>query len=59
MIGYYEEPNINREEVEDWKWMKIEREIRYGDAALYTVWFKIIFEILSFSLEEHKALCPK
>jgi isopentenyl-diphosphate delta-isomerase len=25
MIGYYDDaPNINREEVEDWKWMKIE-----------------------------------
>ena len=47
MIGYSnEEPVINKEEVESWKWMKIE-DVK-GDMKLnpdeYTVWFKIIFE---------------
>jgi isopentenyl-diphosphate delta-isomerase len=56
MIGYYDDaPNINREEVEDWKWMKIEdvnqiwRRIRF-----YTVWFKIIFDEFYHFLEDHK-----
>ncbi|NJB70637.1 isopentenyl-diphosphate delta-isomerase [Saonia flava] len=47
MIGTYnDEPKINPEEVEDWKWMHPEN-IK-EDIALfpenYTVWFKIIFE---------------
>lgn len=46
MIGYYNgEPIINREEVEDWKWMKIEnlkKDIQKHPEH-YTVWFKIIF----------------
>ena len=47
MIGnYYEEPNINTEEVVDWKWMKpqdIKNDIlKHPDK--YTAWFKIIFE---------------
>lgn len=47
MIGYSnEEPVINKEEVESWKWMKIE-DVK-SDMKLnpdeYTVWFKIIFE---------------
>jgi isopentenyl-diphosphate delta-isomerase len=47
MIGYYDDaPNINREEVEDWKWMKIEdvKSDMETHPALYTVWFKIIFD---------------
>jgi isopentenyl-diphosphate delta-isomerase len=47
MIGYYNnEPAINKEEVESWKWMKIE-EVKNDmimNPNLYTVWFKIIFE---------------
>jgi isopentenyl-diphosphate delta-isomerase len=57
MIGYYDDaPNINREEVEDWKWMKIEdvnqiwRRIR-----LYTRFGSKLFS-MSFIiiLEDHK-----
>jgi isopentenyl-diphosphate delta-isomerase len=56
MIGYYNGiPEINREEVEDWKWMKIE-DIK-SDMLLnpntYTVWFKIIFDEFYHFLEEH------
>ncbi|MDR2224249.1 MAG: isopentenyl-diphosphate Delta-isomerase [Flavobacteriaceae bacterium] len=46
MIGYYnDEPNINKEEVEAWKWMSIEgiKEDMENQPALYTEWFKIIF----------------
>ena len=58
MIGYYnEEPVINPEEVEDWKWMKIE-DVKMDmelHPALYTVWFKIIFDEFYHFLEEHKS----
>ena len=47
MVGYYnEDPVINSDEVEDWKWMKIEdvkKDISLNP-CLYTAWFKIIFE---------------
>ncbi len=47
MIGYSnEEPQINPDEVADWKWMKPE-DIKSDIAkngANYTAWFKIIFE---------------
>jgi isopentenyl-diphosphate delta-isomerase len=47
MIGYYnEDPVINKDEVESFKWMTIE-DVK-NDMALrpeiYTAWFKIIFE---------------
>ncbi len=57
MIGHYnDEPKINPDEVESWKWMNIE------DVAndmqlhpeIYTVWFKIIFDEFYHFLEEHK-----
>lgn len=56
MIGYYiENPKINTEEVEAWKWMKIE-DVK-DDIQLnpdeYTVWFKIIFDEFYHYLEEH------
>jgi isopentenyl-diphosphate delta-isomerase len=57
MIGYFnEEPKINPEEVEDWKWMKIEDvKIDMGNQPeLYTVWFKIIFDEFYHFLEDHK-----
>lgn len=57
MIGYCnDEPNINREEVEDWKWMKIEdvKSDMETHPALYTVWFKIIFDEFYHYLEDHK-----
>ncbi len=47
MIGSYNgEPNINPEEVADWKWMTpmaIKEDIAKNPGD-YTVWFKIIFE---------------
>ncbi|TRX35619.1 isopentenyl-diphosphate Delta-isomerase [Flavobacterium restrictum] len=56
MIGYYNEnPIINPEEVENWKWMKIE-EVKQDmllHPDIYTVWFKIIFDKFYHFLEEH------
>lgn len=47
MIGYSEQsPVINKEEVEDWKWMgmdNIKTDINTQPEA-YTAWFKIIFD---------------
>ncbi|MFS4467588.1 isopentenyl-diphosphate Delta-isomerase [Maribacter sp. 2210JD10-5] len=47
MIGSYNsEPNINKDEVESWKWMKpnaIKTDME-NNPREYTVWFKIIFE---------------
>ena len=57
MIGYYEdEPKINSEEVENWKWMYIEdvRSDMQLHPEIYTVWFKIIFDEFYHYLEEHK-----
>ena len=57
MIGYYDDaPEINVEEVEDWKWMKIEdvKEDMEVHPELYTVWFKIIFDEFYHFLEDHK-----
>lgn len=57
MIGYFNEnPTINPEEVEAWKWMKIEtiKEDMILNPALYTVWFKIIFDEFYHYLEDHK-----
>lgn len=57
MIGYYnEEPKINPEEVESWKWMSIEdvaKDIQV-QPEIYTVWFKIIFDQFYHFLEDHK-----
>ena len=57
MIGYYDDaPEINLEEVEDWKWMKTEdvKENMAIHPELYTVWFKIIFDQFYHFLEQHK-----
>ncbi|GIZ07465.1 isopentenyl-diphosphate Delta-isomerase [Flavobacterium sp. UMI-01] len=58
MIGYYnEEPIINKEEVQDWKWMAIEAV--QADVVLrpeeYTAWFKIIFQEFYHFLEQNKS----
>jgi len=56
MIGYSNDaPNINLEEVESWKWMKIEaiKEDMILNPTIYTVWFKIIFDQFYHYLEEH------
>jgi len=57
MIGYYnEEPNINREEAESWKWMAIDavKDDMQQHPEQYTVWFRIIFDEFYHYLEEHK-----
>jgi len=57
MIGYYnQEPKINPDEVESWKWMSIEaiRDDIQTQSENYTVWFKIIFDEFYHYLEEHK-----
>tara|TARA_Y100000815_G_C13341812_1_gene500287 strand:- start:1741 stop:2340 length:600 start_codon:yes stop_codon:yes gene_type:complete len=57
MIGRYnDEPVINKEEVEDWKWMKIEdiKDDMTAHPERYTVWFKIIFDEFYHYLESHK-----
>ena len=47
LIGRYDErPQINIEEVADWKWMPLEavKKDMEVHSELYTAWFKIIFE---------------
>lgn len=47
MLGTYtDNPEINLEEVANWKWMKPEaiKEDIAKNPEIYTVWFKIIFE---------------
>lgn len=57
MIGYYNNmPNINKEEVESWKWMKIEdvKNDMITNPDQYTIWFKIIFEAFYHHFDENK-----
>lgn len=57
MIGYYNDaPEINSEEVENWKWMSIEdvKKDMQDNPSIYTVWFKIIFDEFYHYLEDHK-----
>ena len=57
MIGYYNgKPEINKEEVENWKWMKIDdvKTDMIKNPNIYTVWFKIIFDKFYHYLEDHK-----
>ena len=51
-----EEPKINPEEVESWKWMKIEdvKEDMIQNPDIYTIWFKIIFDKFYHYIEDHK-----
>tara|TARA_R110001583_G_scaffold4351_4_gene25263 strand:- start:21698 stop:22216 length:519 start_codon:yes stop_codon:yes gene_type:complete len=47
MVGIYnDEPNINKDEVESYKWMSLEAIKNDIDAQpeIYTAWFKIIFD---------------
>lgn len=56
MIGYYNDvPQINKEEVESWKWMKIEdvKNDMIVNPDKYTVWFKIIFEEFYHHFDEN------
>ena len=57
MIGYYnEDPEINPEEVEAWKWMGIDqvKQDMIVSPEQYTVWFRIIFDEFYHYLEDHK-----
>ena len=57
MIGRYnEDPIINNDEVDNWKWMSIEdvKNDMLVHPEIYTVWFKIIFDEFYHFLEEHK-----
>jgi len=57
MIGYSNEnPVINPDEVESWKWMSIEaiKEDMLVNPKDYTVWFKIIFDEFYHFVEENK-----
>jgi isopentenyl-diphosphate delta-isomerase len=56
MIGYYNDvPVINDDEVESWKWMKIEdiKNDMIANPDIYTVWFKIIFEEFYHHFDEN------
>ena len=56
MIGCYnEEPIINTDEVESWKWMSIEdvKNDMIENPDVYTIWFKIIFEEFYHHFEEN------
>jgi len=57
MIGYFnEDPKINTEEVESWKWKSIEdiqTDIKINPNA-YTAWFKIIFDKFHHHIEAQK-----
>lgn len=47
MVGYFDDaPNLNQEEVKDWKWMSLEavKNDIIINPKLYTEWFKIIFD---------------
>lgn len=43
---YNDEPNINPNEVESWKWMSLQdvKKDMNDNPEIYTVWFKIIFD---------------
>ena len=55
LLGKYNgEPNINPDEVAAWKWMSmeaVEKDMK-DNPAIYTAWFKIIFD----KFQEHLAL---
>nr|WP_297310356.1 isopentenyl-diphosphate Delta-isomerase [uncultured Flavobacterium sp.] len=57
MVGYFNEnPIVNKEEVEDWKWMSIE-DIKtdiFNSPKSYTEWFKIIFDKFYHHIEAQK-----
>ncbi|QOD61648.1 isopentenyl-diphosphate Delta-isomerase [Polaribacter haliotis] len=47
MVGKFEDaPNINKEEVEDYKWMTLDavKKDMEDNPEIYTEWFKIIFD---------------
>jgi len=56
LIGNYNGvPNLNSEEVEDWKWVNIETvadDLRKNE-SVYTEWFKIVFEAFYEKIKVH------
>ena len=56
VVIWFNEPEINTEEVESWKWMKIEdiKEDMINNPDIYTIWFKIIFDEFYHYIEDHK-----
>jgi len=57
MIGYYNlEPKINKEEVNDWKWMSLDaiKNDMISNPNEYTAWFKIIFDKFEHFILAHK-----
>lgn len=61
LIGFYEEaPEINPDEVADWKWMSIEaiKTDMQAQPELYTAWFKIIFNEFYHYFETHNITNP-
>lgn len=57
MIGYYNnDPLINSDEVESWKWMAIEdiKQDMLNAPDTYTEWFKIIFDKFYHYIEGQK-----
>ncbi|WP_158975865.1 isopentenyl-diphosphate Delta-isomerase [Cellulophaga sp. L1A9] len=57
MVGYFDaSPEINPDEVADWKWMKpedVKKDISENPEN-YTAWFKIIFEKFYSYITQHK-----
>lgn len=56
MLGYYDDvPQINPEEVADWKWMTVPaiKEDMAKHPEHYTVWFRIIFDKFYHYIESH------
>ncbi|WP_034921443.1 isopentenyl-diphosphate Delta-isomerase [Gillisia sp. CAL575] len=54
LVGNYnEQPNLNPEEAEAWKWMSLDDVARdmVNNPTIYTEWFKIIFEKYYQSIE--------
>ena len=57
MLGNYNDtPFINKDEVESWKWMKIEdvKNDMITNPDQYTIWFKIIFEEFYHHFDDNK-----
>ncbi len=57
MIGFYQgKPEINTDEVEDWKWMAMDdvKSDMEKHPERYTVWTRIIFDEFYHYLEDHK-----
>jgi isopentenyl-diphosphate delta-isomerase len=57
LVGYFDDnPNINKEEVEDYKWMLLEdvKSDIENNSSEYTAWFKIIFKESYYKIKNFK-----